>query len=60
MIHKVMSEPTIFPLGELMTPYPGGGDHGVCLKCGKGGLRVIEVEELQPKKPKGWTKISEE
>ena len=57
MVHKILNE---FSLGTVLMPFPGGGEHGRCLRCHKHGLEVVEVEEPKPKMPQGWTKIPEE
>ena len=56
MVHKILDQ---HPLGETLMPFPGGGEFGRCLRCHRGGLLVIEVEEPKPKKPVGWSKIPE-
>jgi len=48
-----------YVLGDVLNPYPGGGSYGVCLKCKRTGLTVIEVPPVEPDKPVGWSKISE-
>lgn len=57
MVHRIVDQ---FPLGMVLQPFPGGGDHGRCLRCHKEGLEVIEVEKKEPIKPIGWAKIPEE
>lgn len=47
-------------MGEIIKPYPGGGNYGRCLRCGREGLQVIEIPKYAPEKPKGWSKIPTE
>lgn len=49
-----------YNVGDVLTPYPGGGDHGRCLRCKRVGLTVIDVPQEAPQKPVGWRKIPEE
>ena len=46
-------------VGDILQPFPGGGDYGKCLKCNRGGLRVIEIPRVGPTKPTGWRKVPE-
>lgn len=48
-----------YKVGEVINPYPGGGNYGRCLKCGRTGMRVVEVPRIEPTKPVGWTKVPE-
>jgi hypothetical protein len=48
-----------YSVGDVLHPFPGGGDYGKCLKCGRSGLVVMEVPRVEPTKPVGWSKISE-
>jgi len=43
--------------GDIITPYPGGGNYGRCHFCRRPGLRAIE-ERVTPKRgPVGWRNI---
>ena len=44
-------------LNQVIEPYSGGGKYGVCLKCGRTGLKIVEVPVEKVKKPKGWRRI---
>lgn len=48
-----------YALGDVLQPYPGGGNYGTCLKCKRGGLQVIAIPRVDPIKPVGWNKIPE-
>jgi hypothetical protein len=48
-----------YVIGDVLDPYPGGGNYGKCLKCGRPGMKVIEVPRIAPTKPVGWNKIPE-
>ena len=48
-----------YTVGEILQPYPGGGKYGVCLRCKRSGLKVIEIPRIAPTKPVGWSKIPE-
>jgi hypothetical protein len=48
-----------YSVGDILNPFPGGGDYGKCLKCKRSGLVVMEVPRVEPTKPVGWSKIPE-
>jgi len=49
-----------FSVGDILKPFPGGGNYGLCLKCKRPGLRVEEIPEEKPIPPRGWRVIPEE
>jgi hypothetical protein len=49
-----------YVVGDIIKPFPGGGDYGRCLRCHREGLQVVEVPVQTPTKPKGWAKIPTE
>lgn len=48
-----------YEVGQILKPFPGGGNYGRCLRCKRTGLKVIEVPRLEPIKPVGWNKLPE-
>ena len=48
-----------YVLGDVLNPFPGGGDYGRCLKCKRTGLVVVEVPKPIPEKPVGWRSVPE-
>lgn len=46
-----------YSVGEILQPYPGGGNYGKCLRCKKPGMRVVEIPKAKPVKPVGWNRI---
>lgn len=48
-----------YQIGDTLTPFPGGGSYGRCLRCKRTGLKVIEIPREEPTKPVGWNKIPE-
>ena len=44
-------------VGEMLTPYPGGGEWGRCWRCKNEGLQVIEIPTFKPATPNGWTSV---
>lgn len=46
-----------YVIGQVLQPYPGGGNYGYCIKCQKQGMRVIEIPKPVIKMPVGWKEI---
>lgn len=46
-----------YSVGEILEPYPGGGNYGKCIRCKKPGMKVIEIPKTKPAKPVGWAKL---
>ena len=43
--------------GEVIMPYPGGGNYGRCLSCKREGLEIQNVPKVEIKIPVGWRNI---
>lgn len=49
-----------YKVGEILMPYPGGGNYGRCMRCKRVGLQVMEIPKEVPQQPVGWRHIPEE